>query len=580
MKTTFIKSFCLLLLFCFLQNIMPVLIHADNTPASLATPAMDVKVYNANRAATVWWADNFLVKWSTRLVTRAAIAIKNAFEALVDLVFDLLCKSLLRLWDVTQATHIFQIYSGTSVTTDTGVGVKAADYVNNTVMPFLYVLVGCFLYLFVVLKLLTNLFRNESSINLIAYCALVVFFVIAYTVFYSVTIQMFSNILGTMGRETATIKTSTLGNNFAATLTGDEATLNLIASGHHITDAEIDSIYQNTLATTSSDTTTNQLIANYANNNGINTTSGSTTTTPNPTATPTSTTLGKTTVHMTPVTALWVGIIVELGVSCMFVFFIIQLLLMKGQQIVQLFLSYFLGILIIPLTVLSGPDLFIRWIKSFVGVCLQAFVWGLLFMLLYTVSLTELGGLDSALGLPSILQLMMYFGVFMLMTQVGKLTDFFTGGDTFGKITQSSSREFGSMLRGAGTFAAIPAAAAIAPVVGMAGFAGGLMQGMGVKMPGLGNIIPKGDKTGSPGTGTGGGPKKPGGYFEKSMGTATGMTGSIATGSFGAGAAAGSFLKNGASDIIKAIRQGGNKNSNNKPNDGSSNSMPENFRGA
>ena len=579
MKTTFIKSFCLLSLFCFLQNIMPVIIHADTAPATQATPVMDARVYNANRAATVWWADNFLVKWSTRLVTRGAIAIKNAFEALVDLVFDLLCKSLLRLWDVTQATHIFKLYAGTEVTTDTGVGVKAADYVNNTVMPFLYVLVGCFLYLFVVLKLLTNLFRNESSINLIAYCALVVFFVVAYTIFYSVTIQMFSNILGTMGRETATIKTSTLGNNFAATLTGDETTLNLIASGHHITDAEIDSIYQSTLTTTSSDNATNQLIANYANNNGINNTAVSATT-PNPTATPNSTTVGKTSVHMTPVTALWVGLIVELAVSSMFVFFIVKLLLMKGEQIVQLFLSYFLGILIIPLTVLSGPDLFIRWIKSFVGVCLQAFVWGLLFMLLYTVSLTVLGGLDSATGLPSILQLMMYFGVFMLMTQVGKLTDFFTGGDTFGKITQSSGREFGSMLRGAGTMAAIPIAAAMAPAVGAIGFAGGLMQGAGLKMPGLGNIMPGGDKTGSPKAGPGGGSKKPGGLFEKSMGVATGMTGSIATGSFGAGAAAGSYLKNGASDIIKAIRQGGNKNSNNKPNDGSSSSMPENFRGA
>jgi hypothetical protein len=92
--------------------------------------------------------------------------------------------------------------------------------------------------------------------------------------------------------------------------------------------------------------------------------------------------------------------------------------------------------------------------------------------------------------------------------------------------------------------------------------------------------MPGGDKTGSPKAGPGGGSKKPGGLFEKSMGVATGMTGSIATGSFGAGAAAGSYLKNGASDIIKAIRQGGNKNSNNKPNDGSSSSMPENFRGA
>jgi hypothetical protein len=548
-KINLIKTICLLLLL-----FTSFAIYADTTAAAAtATPAVSNgtqnsqpqtspqsknPIYQCLFGALQDYNNDFLYEWLARLVTKGAVLLKNAFESLVDNVFDMLCKSLLRLWDITQSVSITE-YSNikTSVdpqtgistpqevksTVDIGVGSATVKYITEIVMPFLYTLVGVFLYIFVVLKLVSGLFKNESPFQMVGYFMIVVFLIIGYNVLYSATIQLFSHILGYMGNETASIKTSELGNNFAVTLTNDPTTLNLIASSHDLTFADIDSIYAN----------------------------------------PSS------------ITHLWVGIVVELVVASMFIYFIIQILLLKGQQLVQLFLSYFLGILILPITLISGYDLFVRWIKSFVGTCLYSFVWGLLFMLLYAISLIKLGGLSSAAGLPSILQLVMYFGTFMLMTQVGKLTEFFTGGDNFGKIAQSSTREFGAMMRSAGQAAVLPAAV----VTGAAAFAGGTVAGLlpeQAKNPMSG--ITGGSGSGGGSSSGGSGFSRGGSGFKKASNPISQAINGVQqhmAGSFNAGQSFGS----GAADILKELRKSKVNAPPPPPNDGTTTNMPENFVG-
>jgi hypothetical protein len=542
-KNYLVKTICLLLLL-----FTAFAIYADGTTTATPVPTSSQISNNKQSAnwieqgvrnALSWFSYTCGVGMAEHYVTKIAVIIKNAFESLVDSAFNMLCESLLRLWDISTSQSLTD-YSGTQHTVDAttgavvtkpvtntidiGVGAKTVTYISGTVMPFLYTLVGVFLYIFVVLKLVTGLFKNESPVQLVGYFTIVVFLIISYTLLYSSVIQLFSHVLGYMGFDIANITTSSLGNNFAATLTNDPDTLNLIASTHNLTFPEIDTIY----------------------------------------STPAS------------IIHLWIGIIAEMLVSCMFVYFIIKLLLLKGQQLIQLFLAYFLGILIIPLTILSGWDMFVRWFKSFVGTCLYSFVWGLLFMLLFAISLSNLtlGTTATAVGLPSIIKLMMYFGVFMLMTQVGKLVEFFTGGDTFGKIAQSGSREFGSMLRSAGTVAAMPAAMALAPALGAASFAGGVLNGAGLlpdmsKLPGFG---------GGGGKNGGGGGGKKADAFSQSMGGAKDIASTAGGFGYGHGQSLGASLKSGTSDIIKAIRnsKGGGST---PPNDGSAINMPENFVG-
>jgi len=539
-----VKIICLLLLL-----FAPFAIYADDTTNATPVPA-SAQISNNKQSsnwiaqgmeeALQWFSNACGVNMVEHYVTKAAVIIKNAFESLVDSAFNMLCESLLRLWDISTGQSLTD-YSGTQHTTDAttgvvitksvtntidiGVGAATVNYISGTVMPFLYTLVGVFLYIFVVLKLVTGLFKNESPVQLVGYFTIVVFLIISYSLLYSVVIQLFSHVLGYMGFDIANITTSSLGNNFAATLTNDPDTLNLISSTHNLTFPEIDTIY--------------------------------------------STPAGM--VH------LWVGIVVEMLVSCIFIYFIVKILLLKGMQLVQLFLAYFLGILIIPLTILSGWDMFVRWFKSFVGTCLYSFVWGLLFMLLFAISLSNLtlGTTATGAGLPSIIKLMMYFGVFMLMTQVGKLVEFFTGGDTFLKIAQSGSREFGSMLRSAGTVADMPAAMTLPPALGAAPFAGGVINGAGF-LPDMSKLTGFGGSGGDRNGGNGG--EKKSEVFSQSMGRAKDIAYTAAAGGFGSGSSLGATFRSGANDIIKAIRnsKGGGST---PPNDGSATNMPENFVG-
>lgn len=523
----FIKTACFALLFVLIQGIIPALLSADNTPVLAPAPTMtssgssalvDNKQVNSVAKALQWWADNSLFNWMKRLVTMAAITIKNAFEGLVDKVFAMLCTSLVKLWNFTSADS------------DTGVGYKTAKYVNDTAMPILYTIAGCFLYLFVVLKIFTGLFMNESPQKMMMYFAVVIFFVISYGLFYNIVITLFSHILSLMTINDIKMTTSELARNFAATLTGKEEIISKIAQPK-ITFDEIDTI--------------------YAQEGGAQ--------------------------------ALWMGIITQLLVSCMFIYFILQLLLLKGQQLVQLILSYFLGILILPITILSGFDLFVRWIKSFVGTVLYSFTWALLLMILYGISLMELGGLSSdnpvLATLPSILKLMAYFGTFALMTQVGKVGEMFTGGDSFGKIAQASSREFGSVIRTAGMAVAMPAMAAAGGSLFMGGMTHGLAVGKDAKMPGIGGS--------SGGSGSGGGSDSAkgggGGGFRipGQLGRSISSVTDFAKGAYGAGMATGQFgNKTGTSTVELAGKTlAAMRNSQSSKNDGSTSPLDGGFGG-
>jgi hypothetical protein len=405
-------------------------IAADQKPMSEA----DQKQFNIQTSA-LNWAVKHLGLCS---ITRVGLLIKGVLEKLVDNVFKMLCESLVKLWDFTKPLG------------QTGVGETASNYVNGTVMPVLYTIVGAFLYLFVVLKLFTSLLMNENPSKMVGYFVIVVFFIITFTLFYRVTIELFSHTLNYMKLADVKIGTAELSRDFAKGLIDNNEMVDKISDAA-ITDDEI--------------------VEMYTSGKGPD---------------------------------IWLVILSEILTTSMFVFFVVQILLLKGQQLVQLFLSYFLGILILPITILSGVDLFVRWIKSFVGTCLYSVSWALIIMLLYVVANIELGGLQKegmTAMLPSILKLMMFYGAFMLMTQVGKVSEFFTGGDTFGKIAQSSSREFSSCLRTAGQVAAMPITA---PLAGVA--AGATMMGFGAGL--VGGFTGKNTKTpsaGSFGGGSGGG---------------------------------------------------------------------------
>jgi predicted PurR-regulated permease PerM len=473
----------ILILFLVVVFFAPRTLHAAQTTTLQGS---DQKQFNIMTAAGDWFANNSLVKWVNRTIPRFAITIKNALESLVDRVFKMLCSSLLKLWN-------FTIASG-----DTGVGADTANYINTSVMPFLFTLAGSLLYLFVVLKFFTGLLLNENPTKTIGYFVIVIFLVISYGLFYNITIELFSRILSYANAPTSTVTTSELSQNLAATLTGDKDTVAKIAG--NVTDDDLDAILK----------------------------------TPN------------------GATTIWVSVLTEILTAGMFVYFIVQVLLLKGQQLVQLFLSFFLGILILPITILSGVDLFVRWIKSFIGTCLYSFVWALLIMLIYAVSKIQLGGLSAAAALPSVLKLIMYFGVFMLMTQVGKVSEFFTGGDNFGKIAQAGAREFGACLRTAGQVAALPVTA---PLAGAAAGATAIGFGAGV----FDGYLNKGTKTpgaGSPGGGSRGGRGPQGAGFMSLPGISHFTAGMTSGQAFGSQAGSAFDL---SAKSIAAIRNFGNK---------------------
>jgi hypothetical protein len=548
-----LKLICILLLSVFVQGIMPAVVNADiATPTPAIAPAPAGQATGAKAApqsaqykdmygALISWGGGWFLANVRDMVTSGALMVKNAMEGLVDKVFAMLCKSLFKLWDLTQAT------TNGGGANDTGVGDNAIKYLNTGITPvptalpagapvpvptppaekketippmtIIWVLCGALLYLFVVLKLFTGLMTNESPAKMITYTVLVVFLIVTYNLFYSITIQFFSHILTFMASQEVTVTATSLGRNFASTLTNDPETITLIANPG-ITYDDLDAIYTRKAGT-----------------------------------------------------ALWIGIIVESLVSCMFIYFILQVLLLKGQQLVQLFLSYFLGVLILPISVLSGFDLYGRWIKSFLATCLYSFVWALLIMLLYTVSIVELGGLASATdsastALPSILKLMMFFGAFFLMTQVGKIADFFTGGDNFGKIASAGTKEFGNVMRSAGSTVAAPLVAGVA-----AGAVGGLFMGgaihgaltkpMAAIAPGAG--AGGGSGSGGPGGGSKGGGLQIPGQIGKNINTMMDTGKAI----FGAGQATGSGIAGFANAIGREMR-----NSSQTPNDGKATQMP------
>lgn len=549
------KLICILLLSVFVQGVMPAGINADiatPTPAVAPAPAgqatgskaapQTAQFKDMYGALTSWGGGWFLTNFRD-MVTSGVIMVKNAMEGLVDKVFAMLCKSLFKLWDITQAT------TNGGGANDTGVGGDAIKYLNTGITPVptalpagepvpvptpqpdkketippitvMWVLCGAFLYLFIVLKLFTGLMTNESPAKMITFTVLVIFLIFTYNLFYSIVIQLFSQILTFMASQEVTVTATSLGRNFASTLTNDPDTIKLLSTTG-ITFDDLDAV--------------------YARKAGI---------------------------------ALWIGIVVELLVSCMFIYFILQVLLLKGQQLVQLFLSYFLGILILPITILSGFELYGRWIKSFIATCLYSFVWALLIMLLYTVTLVKLSGLASATdpsstALPSILQLMMFFGTFFLMTQVGKIADFFTGGDNFGKIASAGTKEFGNVMRSAGSAVAAPA---------VAGAVGGLFMGGAIHgaltNPMAAAITPgAGGGSGSGGgSGAGGGSKSGGlqipGQIGKNINTMMDTGKAI----FGAGQATGSGLAGFANAIGRQMK------SSSQPNDGSAAPDVSNFGG-
>lgn len=492
---SFRKSVWLSLVFIALMTVTVNSIKAEQITMNQA----DQKQFNIMTSAGTWILKNS----GLCAITRMGFLIKSVLEKLVDNVFDMLCKSLMKLWNFTSSDS------------QTGVGGTASTYVNGTVMPILYTIAGAFLYLFVVLKLFTGLFMNENPSKMIGYFVLVVFLIVTFTLFYSITIELFSRVLAYMQPNTATIPVSTLSQNFASGLINNADLVTKIAAPN-LTDDQIVEFY----------------------------------------------TTGK-------AADLWLVIIAEIITTIMFVYFAVQLLLLKGQQLVQLFLSYFLGILILPITILSGVDLFVRWIKSFIGTCLYSVSWALLIMLLFIISNISLGGLQTANSalLPSILKLMMFYGAFMLMTQVGKISEFFTGGDNFGKIAQSGSREFGSVMRMAGMAAALP----VAVGAGMAGvggvFGAGAIHGM---------VSPK-TNTKTPSTGA---PESSGSAYNRTrtgirmvdniaagMRMASGITSSI----YGAGRSSGSTVNELGGKSLAAIK---NAFKSGGPNDGSAPPQP------
>jgi len=488
---------------------------ADGTAAASALSGQDQKQFNILTSALDNFSLNGLIKGIEIILTRAGITLKNAVEQLIDTVFKMLCESLIKLWDFTKSSG------------STGVG-DAANYVNNTAMPILYTLEGALLYLFVVLKLFTGLLQNESPIKMVGYFIVVVFLVMTYSLFYSVVIEMFTRISEFIGTKTTTITTSTLARDFASVMVNNKDMIEKISS--------------------QSTTLTNDDILNfYKNGQGI---------------------------------SLWLAIIVEILVSAMFVYFIVKILLLKGQQIVQIFLSYFLGILIIPITVLSGADLYVRWIKSFVGTCLYSICWALLIMVLYVVSTVNLGGLSqtTTVVLPSILKLMMFYGTFMLMTQVGRVTEFFTGGDTFGRIASASSQEFGAMLRSAGQVAAAPVALGAGAAIFGAGAGMAIKESIAGKG---GEVVQDAVKAGFGGSGGGGRGKGGGrpGLFDipGHLNTASGNLGNFVSSYFNAGSSLGSGSVNLASKTIAALRNSMQGNS--TPNDGSAQPPINTFHG-
>jgi hypothetical protein len=370
------------------------------------------------------------------LVGLVLINVKNAAMTLVDKLYEQIRTLLIKVWDITRAAG----KDGVNV----GVG-DVSGKVSGIVAPVFFALAGVLIYFFFMQGVLVFMSKGENIVNVVFGAAGAVLLLIAYPLIYSFVIEvayraadMLLKMNEGLGKNIYGMET--LINNLTSTITGNAELVSRYASNSTLKSSALFDSIKNDLF--------------------------------NP--------------------AFWLMIITQLIIIIISAIFIIEVLFLKGQQIISVILSYFLGFIAISLvSTPSFAESFKKWIQSFVAVSLYGFYWMMILLILNLVSMIHFQGLDK--GAEAAILLFATFGAFHLMTKVGTIAETLAVGR---EISGNAGREFSQRMRSAAQTTGMIAAGAGAVAGGAlianataGGFMGAGISSLihpGAKMPKLG----------------------------------------------------------------------------------------------